>query len=77
MASNNINVSLKSKTLKDKDKDLVLKFSDPIISAGGVINITQNGKTIEKIKVGSEKTKGGIYSLDVMLHDYEYNFIAF
>lgn len=76
MTSNNINVSLETKKLKDKDEDLVLKFSDGVIPTGGVIKIIRYGKVIEQIKVGSPKTIGGVYHTSSYLSDYPYNWIA-
>ena len=77
MASNDISVSLKTTNLKDKDENLVLNFEGgSIISTGGNIKITQDGKTIEEIAIGGGKTSGGVYHSNSMVWDYEYNWIG-
>ena len=77
MASNDISVSLKTNNLKDKDENLVLNFEGgSVISTGGNIKITQDGKTIEEIAIGGGKTSGGVYHSNSMVWDYEYNQIA-
>ena len=77
MASNDISVSLKTTNLKDKDENLVLNFEGgSIISTGGNIKITQDGKTIEEISIGGGKTSGGVYHSNSMVWDYEYNWIG-
>ena len=77
MASNDISVSLKTNNINDKDENLVLNFEGgSVISTGGNIKITQDGKTIEEIAIGGGKTSGGVYHSNSMVWDYEYNQIA-
>ena len=77
MALNDISVSLKTNNIKDKDENLVLNFEGgSVISTGGNIKITQDGKTIEEIAIGGGKTSGGVYHSNSMVWDYEYNWIG-
>ena len=77
MASSDISVSLKTNNIKDKDDDLVLNFEGgSVVSKGGNIKITQDGKTIEEIAIGGGKTSGGVYHSNSIVWDYEYNWIG-
>ena len=77
MTANNISVGLEKKRLKDKGDNIVLNFSDGVIPMGGVIKIIRtDGKVIEQIKLGSEKTTGDLYHSSSIVWDYPYNLIA-
>ena len=77
MTANNISVGLEKKRLKDKGDNIVLNFSDGVIPMGGVIKIIRtDGKVIEQIKLGSEKTTGDLYHSSLMVWDYSDNLIA-
>ena len=77
MSKSDLVASLGSSTFKSGD-EIVINFSDGVISTGGQIEIknSKNGKLVEKFEVGSETIKAGIYSFDGILFDYEYNNIA-
>jgi len=67
---------ISAKYLKKKN-ELSLEFEKQVASTGGTIRIlNKNDKVVQKIKVGSNKTKGGIYSLETYVHDYPYDWIA-
>ena len=60
-----------------KKNELALEFKERVASTGGTIRIlNKNNKVIQKIKVGSNKTKGGIYFLETYVFDYPYDWIA-
>ena len=60
-----------------KKNELALEFKERVASTGGTIRIlNKNNKVIQNIKVGSNKTKGGIYFLETYVFDYPYDWIA-
>ena len=77
MPETNLTAELGSSTFTTGD-EIVINFSDGVISTGGEINIkeSKNGQLVEKFEVGSESMKGGLYSFNGILFDYEYNNIA-
>ena len=63
-------------SLYEEGSSIAIKFSEGVISTGGTIKITQDGKAIEEITIGSDKISGGIYHTISHLSDYPYNWIA-